>query len=227
MLCSEKVKFLVVKTYESLPLLTKLIFQELRFQLKFFDRNLPWRDIVFYNPKLEITGCVIQLAEHALPKLVGLVRFPFWSCRRLEKRYLRPSNLAFGDDGRVQGNGSRAMLSLTPHLCSIHCESSRVAHTANKRWMRGRPRVIFRKECKTGYKRNWTEIKKDFTLSTTTCCKSIYFAYQRDNELFRFGKFYISSLKFVMKSFHVYLARYLVWWKSIKQCEKHFSNAFE
>jgi len=31
-----------------------------------------------------------QLVEHPAPKLIGWVRFPSESCRRREKRYLRP-----------------------------------------------------------------------------------------------------------------------------------------
>jgi len=71
---------------------------------------------------------------------MGWVRFPVGSYRRLEKRCLRPvhcpttaSCLALM--GGVQGNNSRAVLSLTCHQCSIHCESTRVVHGASKlRW---------------------------------------------------------------------------------------------
>ena len=44
------------------------------------------------------------------------------------------SSLVLGFHGWVQGNGSRAvLLPLTRHQCSIHCESSRVAHGTSKR----------------------------------------------------------------------------------------------
>jgi len=42
-------------------------------------------------------------------------------------------SLVLGVDGRVQGKGSRVVLPSTCHQCSIHCESSRVAHGASKR----------------------------------------------------------------------------------------------
>jgi len=40
------------------------------------------------------------------------------------------TSLVLGGDGWVQWKDSRAVLPLTQHHCSIHCESSRVAHGA-------------------------------------------------------------------------------------------------
>jgi len=56
------------------------------------------------------------------------------------------SYLVLGVDGLVWGNSSRAVLPLTRHQCSIHCESSRVAHGERKqRWATHRP-LVLRKE---------------------------------------------------------------------------------
>jgi len=46
------------------------------------------------------------------------------------------SILVFGIDGWMQENISRAVLPLTQHQCSIHCENSHVAQSASKgKWV--------------------------------------------------------------------------------------------
>jgi len=72
----------------------------------------------------------------------------FGSNWRLEKRYMRPVQ-ARARNWWVQGNGSRAELSLTRHQCSIRCKNSCVcvAYGANKReWelqtTRGTPKRV-------------------------------------------------------------------------------------
>jgi len=79
------------------------------------------------------SGHVVHLVEHAPKKLVGGVRFPTGSCRKLKKGTCGLSSLLLEVNGWVQENGSHPMLPLTRHQCSIHCESSRVAHGASKR----------------------------------------------------------------------------------------------
>jgi len=72
----------------------------------------------------------IQLLEHTPPNLVDWIRFPVEPYQRLEKRYLCPSSLVLGVNVWMQGNSSRAVLTLACYQCSIHCESNRVEHSA-------------------------------------------------------------------------------------------------
>jgi len=52
----------------------------------------------------------------------------------LVKRYLR-SSLVLGVNEWVRGKGLGAVLPLTSHQCSIHCESSRVnLGASNRKW---------------------------------------------------------------------------------------------
>jgi len=76
---------------------------------------------------------VQQLVEHAPLKLASRVRFPVGHTEDLKTCACGLSSFVLGVNGWVQGNGSRVVLPWTCHQCSIHCESSRVAHGASKR----------------------------------------------------------------------------------------------
>jgi len=100
---------------------------------------------------------VVQLVDHALPKLVGWVQFLVGSYRRLEKRYMLPVQPR-ARPWWVEGNGSRIVLPLTRHQCKIHCESSRVTHDARKRcWAPQTTHDTPERSTKLEYKRYWIE----------------------------------------------------------------------
>jgi len=75
-----------------------------------------------------------KITQHQLSVTVGwaratkagrLVRFPVGSFRKTRKRYTHAySGFVRGINGWVQGNGSRAVLLLTSHQCSIHCKAA-------------------------------------------------------------------------------------------------------
>jgi len=73
---------------------------------------------------------VVQLVEYAPPKVVGWV---VYRSDHTEDLVNVTCGLVLGVNGWVHGSVSCAALSLTRHQCSIHCESSSVAHGASKR----------------------------------------------------------------------------------------------
>jgi len=80
---------------------------------------------------------MVQLVEHATRKLVGLIRISAESSHTEDFK-----NGNWGLSSVVLGvNESRAVLPLTRHQCSIHCESSRVARAQASGDGRRRPLV--------------------------------------------------------------------------------------
>jgi len=74
---------------------------------------------------------VVQLVEHAAPKLVG-----WCGTEDLKTGTCGLFSHVLGVNGWLQGNGTRAVLLFTRHQCSIHWENRRVAHGASeRRWV--------------------------------------------------------------------------------------------
>jgi len=75
---------------------------------------------------------MVQLAKQALSKMLDWVRFPVCHTKDLKNGTCGLFSLVLGGNGRVHGNGSREVLPMTHHQCSIHCEGSGVAYAARK-----------------------------------------------------------------------------------------------